>query len=70
MDYLLYTEKDSNGNIPILIASHGDKILIEIRGYHQGERRGCLWNTLTRDQTRLLRDKLSEWLTENPERVN
>lgn len=66
---ILYREQDDDGNVPVLVTSHGNKILIEIRGYHQGERRGCLWNTLTWDQTRLLRDKLSEWLIENPKEV-
>ena len=68
LDKILYCERDNDGNVPVLITSYDDKILIEIRGYHQSEKRGCLWNTLTWDQTRLLRDKLSEWLIENPKR--
>lgn len=68
VNHFLYYEKDSDGNIPVLIVSQKDKITIEIRAYQYGERRGCLWNNLTRDQARLLRDRLSEWLLKDPKR--
>ena len=66
---ILYCEEDSEHNVPILITDLDEnKILIEIRGYHQGERRGCLWNIITWNQAKRLRDALSVWLFDHPRR--
>ena len=65
---IVYCEKDIDGNIPVLFAGHeaDTKLIIELRAYYGTMRRGCLYHILSWDQAKLLRDKLSEWLNENP----
>ena len=65
---IVYSDKDIDGNIPVLVAGHeGDtKLIIELRAYHGTMRRGCIWHMLSWDQARSLRDNLSMWLLEHP----
>ena len=65
---MIYCEEDDERHVPILIVEHDGKVLIELRSYYDGQKRGAIWHTITWDQARLLRDKLSEWLIENPKR--
>ncbi len=63
---MIYGEYDDKGNIPILITEHDGKVLIELRSYYDGQKRGAIWNTITWDQAKELRDALTVWLIEHP----
>ncbi len=62
----IYCESDDKGHIPILITKHRKGILVEIRAYYNNKQSGAIWNTMTWEQVRRLRDNLSNWLIENP----
>lgn len=67
---IIYAEEIGDRcKVPVLITDYGNSILIELRSYSlDGQNRGAIWQTLTWDQARILRDRLSEWLVENPRR--
>ena len=60
---VIYAEFEGN-QVPVLITSHINYgTLIEVRAYDtDGEERGAIWQTLTFEQTKILRDNLNEWI--------
>lgn len=65
----IYAEFTDN-NVPILITDHQtDNVLVEVRAYDtDGEERGAIWQTITFEQAKILRDNLTKWINDVEDR--
>lgn len=61
---IIYGEFDHNGHVPILITDHNPEfLLIEVRSYStDGDTRGAIWQTMTIEQAKKLKQNLEKWL--------